>query len=126
MAFAKADVSHGESLPLMLRDGVFNVDDNIALLIMTCLAGLIGFISIFMYKNRHLQMRVTAVMMVISLAILITAIVIYYQQINALPDSTEEVSTGLGAPVLSILFGSLANKAIRKDEKLVKSMDRLR
>ena len=37
-----------------------------------------------------------------------------------------EKGVGVFAPVLSIVFLFMANKAIRRDEKLVKSADRLR
>ena len=37
-----------------------------------------------------------------------------------------QVKVGMFIPAVAVFFGLLARRAIRKDEKLVKSMDRLR
>jgi hypothetical protein len=126
MPLGIADSAQAESLPVILRDGVYNLNDNIILLILTVSSSVIAFLTIFLYKNRGLQMKIAALMMILSLGLLITAYLIYYQQTKAFPNSTEHLGLGIFSPVLSILFGSLANRSIRKDEKLVKSMDRLR
>ena len=48
------------------------------------------------------------------------------QDSNAMGSTTPNEELGLGLPVLSILFAAFAMRFINKDEKLVKSMDRLR
>ena len=39
---------------------------------------------------------------------------------------TAQLGLGLGLPVLAIVFAALAYRNIKKDDKLVQSMDRLR
>ena len=50
-----------------------------------------------------------------------------YQSLNLSGETVvSEKGIGIFLPVVSIVFLALANKAIKKDEDLVKSVDRLR
>lgn len=126
VSIATADTSQASLLPDFLKDGIFNLQDSQLLLILVIAAGVLALISIFLYKNRTTQMRVVALMMIISLAIAITAFWIFYHNTQNIKEGIVHLGLGMASPLLSILFGSLANKFIRKDDKLVKSMDRLR
>ncbi len=126
VAIATADVSQSAVLPDFLKDGIFNLQDSQLLLLLVLAAGIIALISIFLYKNRRTQMRVVALMMIISLAVAVIAFWLYYHNTENLKQGIVHLSIGMASPLLSIIFGSFANRAIRKDNKLVKSMDRLR
>ena len=126
VSIATADVSQSAILPDFLKDGIFNLQDSQLLLFLVLAAGIIALVSIFLYKNRRTQMRIVALMMIISLAIAVIAFWLYYHDTKNLKEGIVHLSLGIGSPLLSILFGSFANRAIRKDDKLVKSMDRLR
>ena len=101
---------------------------NIWIIILVSLAiiGLVGAISTF--KNRNLQMNLCRLVMfllagvVAALFFIINSIV---KQINI-----EEVKLGYGIgyflPLAALLLTALALNYIRKDDKLVKSVDRLR
>ena len=87
-------------------------------------SGLFSFIIIFVFKNRQLQFvlgRLNILLNVILLGVFV------YWSLN-LPGEDAFSKKGIGRliPIISIVFLVLANKAIKKDEQLVKSVDRLR
>jgi len=87
-------------------------------------SAILSLISIFSYKNRKSQFvlgRLNIILNFILLGIFV------YQSLN-LSGETEVSEKGIGIilPIFSIVFLVLANKAIKKDEDLVKSVDRLR
>ena len=87
-------------------------------------SAVMAFVAIFIFNNRKLQFvvgRLTILINFILLGLLI------YVSLN-LPGeaSVSEKGIGMFIPILAILLVVLANKAIKKDEDLVKSVDRLR
>lgn len=88
------------------------------------LSGLIALFTIFLFKNRKLQFVLGRVIILINLILLG---ILIYQSVN-LPgeDVSSEKGIGMFIPTVVILLIVLANKAIKKDEDLVKSVDRLR
>jgi hypothetical protein len=93
------------------------------------LAGFIGsatiaLIAIFQFKNRQLQVVLNRLNIIVNLILL--GVFVY----RSLTMSGEEVSSekgiGMLIPIVSIVLLFLATRAIRKDEQLVKSADRLR
>lgn len=88
------------------------------------LGGLVALVSIFLFKNRGLQMRLALLTIVLSILLFVVAglLVMTEQQGTA----EYEESFGVALPILALIFGILANRFIQKDDKLVRSMDRLR
>ncbi|MEZ4907868.1 MAG: DUF4293 domain-containing protein [Saprospiraceae bacterium] len=110
-----------------LADKDFDVYDSPVLLIIAGLGGLLALISIFLYKNRGVQVRLCYLSMVFSILLVVTAVVLFYNQAKTMISKGEiDDSIGIYLPVLILVFGYLASRFIRKDEKTVKSMDRLR
>ena len=87
-------------------------------------SAIISVIAIFLFKNRQTQFVVNRINILINLFLLGMLI---YLSLN-LPGeaSVSEKGIGMFIPILVILLLFLANKAIKKDEDLVKSADRLR
>ncbi|RAV29918.1 DUF4293 domain-containing protein [Sinomicrobium soli] len=85
---------------------------------------LLALVSVFAYGNRKNQFVLNRLNMILNLILLG---VFAYRSLN-LSGETEVSEKGIGIflPVISIVFLVLANKAIKKDEDLVKSVDRLR
>ena len=84
--------------------------------------------SIFSYKKRKNQFVMGRLNIILNL-ILLGLFIIRLLNLSGETDSEKVVSEkGIGVilPIVSIVFLSLANKAIKKDEDLVKSVDRLR
>ena len=97
-----------------------NAASAMLLIITAAITGLGAFIAIFLYKNRKLQLRITAVVLVVS----ILNLVLYFMH-------TKEYATGKFSltSVVSFVIPVLLLLAIRgiwKDQKLIKSLDRLR
>ncbi len=110
-----------------LTDGVFNPLDNPGLLGLTCLGAVVSLAAIFLFKNRMLQARLAGVSIIV--AVLLMALVAFAAKttIDQTPSGgTVNFAVGLALPVLALALNWLASRAIKKDEALVRSMDRLR
>ncbi|WP_454996274.1 DUF4293 domain-containing protein [Capnocytophaga leadbetteri] len=84
----------------------------------------VALYTIFKYKKRNIQQLLNWLNIVINFTLLG---IFVYRMLNSSGESIiSEKGVGVFVPVLSIVFLFLANKAIRRDEKLVKSADRLR
>lgn len=77
-------------------------------------------IIIFMYKDRKLQLRLTILAGIISVLI----IILYFTQIKEFVNGNLSFAAIFSLAIPVLIF--LAAKGIWKDEKLVKSLDRLR
>ena len=88
------------------------------------LSALLSIITIFMFKNRKLQFVLGRLNILINLILL--GLLVYVSL--SLPGETAVSEKGIGMflPVLVVLLLVFANRAIKKDEDLVKSVDRLR
>ena len=78
--------------------------------------------NIFLYRNRKKQFIVNRVLLLISMGLLINQCVWYF---NSGISTSNQIMTCV-LYMLSIVFLSLANKSIKRDEDLVRSSDRLR
>lgn len=111
----------------VFSDGVLNPMDNIGLTGLTALGGLVALIAVFLFKNRMLQGRITGGALVATIMLLVLAAVTIWQTQSNLPaGGTVSYQAGIGLPLLAAVLLWLATNAIRKDENLVRSMDRLR
>ncbi len=102
---------------------VYAVDELIAFGMFIASAA-ISLVSIFMFKNRKLQFVLGRLNIILNLFLL--GVFVYWSL--TLPGEMDISEKGIGMflPIISIVFIVLANKAIKKDEDLVKSVDRLR
>ena len=87
-------------------------------------SALISLVTIFLYKNRKLQFVLGRINIILNLILL--GLFVYWSLTISGETSVSEKGIGMLTPVFSIVFLVLANKAIKKDEDLVKSVDRLR
>ena len=87
-------------------------------------SALLSLISIFSYKNRKAQFMLGRLNIILNFILLGLCIA---QSLNLSGEANvSEKGIGILLPILSIVLLVLANKAIKKDEDLVKSVDRLR
>lgn len=110
-----------------LADRVFDIKDHPALLILTGIGAVIALISIFLFRNRKLQLKLGYLIIVIAILLPIVAFLLFKNE-STMMDSSVQVhgQPGVLLPLVAVLFATLSNYYIRKDDKLVKSMDRLR
>ena len=80
--------------------------------------------AIVQFKNRKTQFVINRLNMILNVFLLGFFV---YRSLNLSGEiSVSEKGIGMLIPVFSIIFLVLANRAIKKDEDLVKSVDRLR
>jgi heme/copper-type cytochrome/quinol oxidase subunit 4 len=97
-----------------------NANQNTYLLITTIFLGLVGFLTIFLFKKRKLQL----LFCIFAICIDVLIIFMYYLHISSFSKGTFSLTALLH--VLIIVFLFFAASAINKDEKMVKNSDRLR
>ena len=88
-------------------------------------SALLSLIAIFMFKNRQTQFVLGRLNIILNLILLGLFV---YRSLSLSGETSDVSEKGIGMllPIFSIVFLVLANKAIKKDEDLVKSVDRLR
>ncbi|MFZ2431044.1 MAG: DUF4293 domain-containing protein [Lutibacter sp.] len=87
-------------------------------------SSLLTLITIFQFKKRQLQFVLGRLTILINF--ILVGILVYFAQNLSGEIQVSEKGIGLLIPIFTIVFVALANKAIKKDEELVKSVDRLR
>jgi hypothetical protein len=92
--------------------------------ILFLVSAVLAFVAIFLFKNRKLQFVTGRLTILINLILL--GLLIYLSLTLPGEAAVSEKGIGMFIPILVILLIVLANKAIKKDEDLVKSADRLR
>jgi uncharacterized membrane protein YhdT len=107
---------------------IFSFMTTFPLLLLNILAAALSATCIFLYKNRVRQAKL--VRLAILLEIILVALVFFVyaniveRNLLATPDYLNEA--GIYFPLISLIFNILAIRFIMKDEKLVRSVDRLR
>lgn len=95
--------------------------------IVAILTILIALIEIFKYNNRLTQVKLgTLNSLLITGALVWLVYLTYDAQSEMLPDILGQYKAGLFMPAAALIWNSLANRFIRRDEKLVRSVDRIR
>jgi hypothetical protein len=103
-----------------------NFQGSIAMLVFGegLLGALLAVGSVFWYRNRQNQFVVNRLNLITQLFLLGFFV---YRSLNISGEAAvSEKGIGMLIPIFSIVFLVLANRAIKKDEDLVKSADRLR
>lgn len=104
----------------------FVLGDNFLLVVLFIGIGLLALVTLFLFKNRKLQFRLCVLGVILS----IIAIILEYIKVEAFKTEnaiqTGSYQVGALLPFLMVIFFILATRGIYRDERLVKSMDRLR
>ncbi len=123
LAFARST----ESESGFFADLAYTIHDHIGLLVLTILGGLVSLVAIFLYNNRPLQLRIAYIGIVLAVIVPALALFLFFSTGYKLDDANRiNDSAGIYVPLVSILLLALAARFINKDEKLVRSSDRLR
>lgn len=94
------------------------------MMIACCTLVILGLLSIFSFKNRKRQLLLNNISMIIN-ALLIGLLGYWLLKLSGGIDFPEKGIEPI-FPLLAIVFLLISNLYIRRDEKLVKSVDRLR
>ena len=98
--------------------------DDYSIMAFFLVSALLSLVTIFLFKNRKLQFVLGRLNIILNLILL--GLFVYWSLMVPGESNISEKGIGMLIPVISIVFLVLANKAIKKDEDLVKSVDRLR
>ena len=109
-------------LPLFnFENGDFVITKNcMGLTITIGITILVSIINIFLYTNRMLQVRIGYGLIFLNLMVGFFIGVHYYL------DKGTQLLPWITLPLVSLILQILAMRAVKKDEALIKSMDRLR
>lgn len=86
----------------------------------------LSLITIFLYKNRKLQLRLVFGILVLTVVVFVSMYLLSFGNNYTDVDTHESVLNGAGIPLAILVFAVLAYRRIGKDEKLVRSLDRIR
>lgn len=136
--FFPVETLHLAGGPIFFRpNGIFQADGTeveyaelpIPFHVLHTIIGVVMLVCVFLYGNRPRQMRIVRAAWLMALA----AGVLQFVSSNSLHafmadegDFTSSYGVSFFLPLGVILFALLAERAIRKDENLVRSADRLR
>lgn len=115
------------ALPYDATVGPLVSQSNIYIAGLAILAVLVAIYSIFQFKNRLSQMKLGA----LNSLLMAAALGLSYYNIYLLEPTFSPLTQGsfLGGfflPAIAMILNMMSNRFIRKDEKLVKSVDRIR
>jgi len=113
-AFSIAGIAGKSALPLW------------SLPLLTLLSSVLAFITIFLYKKRDLQIRLCLINSLLIAILSMAAAAILYMVKSDMFLAEFKIGVGFLLPIVALLLNFMAMKAIKKDEKLVKSWDRIR
>ncbi|MGS0524775.1 DUF4293 domain-containing protein [Zobellia nedashkovskayae] len=88
------------------------------------ISAVLAIVTIVLFKNRKNQFVLNRLNMILNIFLL--GFFVYRSQNLSGEISVSEKGIGMLIPIISIVFLVLANRAIKKDEDLVKSVNRLR
>ena len=86
---------------------------------------LMGFVTIFIYKKRRIQLRLTIFLLILEILLIVAGVIYAANQIR-MNSGSVTLPIRIGFPIVEIILTFLAYRSIRHDEDLVRSYDRLR
>lgn len=123
--FATSMASSDKMVNGIFGDQLYTLADHPALQVIAGLGILLSLVAIFLYKNRDNQIKLGYVVTTLAVLLPIVALLLFMNEPNL--DNVEvSDNAGLYLPIGMIIFSVLAVRFVKKDNKLVESMDRLR
>ncbi len=98
--------------------------DDLYVMGLSMASAILSLIAIFLFKNRKLQFVLGRIIIILNFILL--GVFVYWSLTVSGETKVSEKGIGMLIPIISIVLLVMANKAIKKDENLVKSVDRLR
>lgn len=90
------------------------------------LAALLAFVNIFLFKKRKTQIKVCNTILILILAFYATLATYIYTLKTSMNLLYENIGYGLVFPAIAFIFLFLSLHKIKADEKLIRSLDRIR
>lgn len=110
--------------------GIYNaenvkVNGDMKTFILALITALLAIVAIFLFKNRKNQMKIARITGLLTFMEIVFVVVSYFNIQDLALTSFAYGASIFALPISTILF-FLAAKAIKKDDDLVKSVDRIR
>jgi hypothetical protein len=130
-----AEIVTNESSFLFTIYGIKNPEDNtwlyhtIIISIIAAIALISTIATIFLYKNRKQQIKAAQFLLLLFTALIASAFLLIDTAKSTLPTGSEILvnhKISMTFPLIALVLIFMAIKAIKKDEELVRSADRLR
>ena len=96
------------------------------LLVINTLSIVLTIVAIVLFKNRPLQIRLTRFALMLNLGFIALTYFVYGDHLAKVIKMPVNYELGSFLPVIALVFHVLAIYAINKDERLIKSIDRIR
>mgnify|MGYP000743027747 CR=1 FL=1 len=105
----------------------FSIASSYPLIYNIIVSTILSLLAIFSFKNRKNQQLINKLNFVVIL-ILLVVMFIDFNYFQSIPMLNENVSYGIGMflPIVALVSLIMAYRAIKSDEDLIKSMDRIR
>jgi hypothetical protein len=107
-------------------NGVISIKNNFLALALCGASFLLSLVTIFLYKKRKQQISLTWLNILLCIGLLFWLYAGLKSFWDNYPDNGGHIWIGLFLPAITVFTLLLALRGIRKDEKLIKSLDRLR
>ncbi|MBK7172986.1 MAG: DUF4293 domain-containing protein [Bacteroidales bacterium] len=106
----------------------FEISYFLPLIIGAIAIAVLAGMSISLFKNRPKQIQLTNIAVLLNILFILAVLFVYVPLIEKKTGINPDFANGIGIylPIVSLMFLVLANRAIKRDEKLVRSSDRLR
>jgi len=107
---------------------MFSIYFTMPLLVLNVVAAIVSFIAIFYFRKRMLQIRLVRLAFILEIVFIALIFFYYIPQVEEHLSLTSDYTgvIGIYLPLGSLLLLILANRFIVRDEKLVRSTERLR
>jgi hypothetical protein len=111
---------------------LFSFMTTFPLLLLNLLVAVLSVICIFLYKNRVRQAKLVRLAVLLEIILIVLVLFVYANiieknlHVSPVYIDTERIINGIYFPLITLVFLVLANWGILRDEKLVRSADRLR
>lgn len=110
---------------LLARDSTEVLISSTPLAMMVALNCIIAIVSIFLFKKRMLQVRLT-IFNIVCLIGFVPLLWYFVHRVQVAYNADIIFTLNAAVPLINILLSILALKAIGKDEALIRSIDRIR
>ncbi len=123
-----AESSEPIQASMLFADAGYDVFDQPVLLVLFGLGGALALVAIFLFRKRPLQIQLTRFAFIATLLGFLLAVffVLKDGSLSGAQNVVIDDEPGALFPFVALLMLLLALRYIRKDEELVRSMDRLR
>ncbi len=113
-------------LSRMDGEGWTLVSGAIPLMVLVLAIGLLMLLTIFLFRNRRLQMRICVYSIILEFGLIGLGYFYFYLAFRDIQAEQYTFLFPVIIPVIAIILLYLASRGIRKDEILVRSIDKIR